>query len=253
VSDTTATNRIVVITGAANGIGRATSLKFAADKPVLALLDREQAALEEVAKECRALGAKVLPITIDLLDRPAVEAAFKKIRSDLGPVDVLVNNVGQSARERAVEFHESTPDLWDFLINICLLTTMHCTRQVINDMRERRQGKIVNISSEAALNGGVKSAEYAAAKAGVLGFTRSLAREVGPFNVNVNAVLPAIVATRAYEQMLPDIREKAESTIPMKRAARPEEIADAIYFLASPQSTFVTGHSLAVAGGNIFN
>lgn len=245
--------RIVAITGAANGIGRATSLRFARAKATLALFDREEAALEKVAAECRALGVEVLPIVVDLLDRAKVEAAFAKLRKELGPVDVLVNNVGQSARERSVEFHESTPDLWDFIMNICLMTTLHCTRQVIGEMRERRGGRIVNVSSEAALNGGVKCVEYSTAKAGVLGFTRALAKEVAPFNVRVNAVLPAIVATRAYEQMLPEVRERAEAPIPMKRAARPEEIADGIYFLASDEASFVTGHSLAVAGGNIFN
>jgi acetoacetyl-CoA reductase/3-oxoacyl-[acyl-carrier protein] reductase len=245
--------RIVAITGAANGIGRATSLRFARAKAALALFDREAAALEAVAAECRALGVKVMPIVVDLLDRPKVEAAFAALKKELGPVDVLVNNVGQSARERSVEFHESTPDLWDFIMNICLLTTLHCTRQIINDMRERRSGRIVNVSSEAALNGGVKCVEYSTAKAGVLGFTRALAKEVASFNVRVNAVLPAIVATRAYEQMLPEVRERAEAPIPMKRAAKPEEIANGIYFLASDEASFVTGHSLAVAGGNIFN
>jgi len=247
------TDRLVAITGAANGIGRATSLRFARANATLALFDREQAALENVAAECRALGVKVVPIVVDLLDRPAVEAAFAKLRSDQGLVDVLVNNVGQSARERSVEFHESGPELWDFIIGICLMTTLHCTRQVVNDMRNRRSGRIVNLSSEAALNGGVKCVEYSAAKAGVLGFTRALAKELAPHNVRVNAVLPAIVATRAYEQMLPEVRERAEAPIPMQRAAQPGEIADAIYFLASDESSFITGHSLAVAGGNIFN
>jgi NAD(P)-dependent dehydrogenase (short-subunit alcohol dehydrogenase family) len=130
---------------------------------------------------------------------------------------------------------------------------MYCSRQVVNDMRNRKQGKIVNVSSEAALNGGLRCVEYAAAKAGVLGFTRSLARQLGPFHVNVNAVVPSIVATRAYDQMPQEVRANAVSGIPMGRAAQPHEIADAIYYLASEQASFITGHSLAVSGGHIFN
>lgn len=244
--------RIAVVTGGANGIGRASVLRFAEGGAAVAVLDIEDDPLAAVSEEIRAFGVRALPIKLDLTDRRQIQAAFERIGRELGPVDILLNNVGQTARERATEFWCSEPEVWDFVIGVSLMTTIACSRQVVPGMRERSYGKIVNIASDSAIIGDRSMADYCAAKAGVMGFTRSLARELAPYKVNVNAVCPGATKTRGPLRLPKEALERALAGIPMGEMCEPEDIANGVAFLASEASRFVTGQALVINGGRVF-
>ena len=146
-------DRVAVVTGAANGIGRATALAFAEAGADVALLDLEAEPLTSLAGEIEALGRRAMALNLDCTDRAMIKVGFAAIRERFGRVDVLFNNVGQSARERATEFWESEPETWDFVLRVSLRSAMLCSRQVVGEMRARRSGKIVNMSSESAFYG----------------------------------------------------------------------------------------------------
>lgn len=242
--------KLVAITGAAVGIGRACAIRLAAEGARLALIDRDLSNLEQTAELARANGAEVLTLQASCVDEEDVRKTFARIAIEMGRVDVLVNNVGQSARERASEFHESSSDVWRFVIDVSLMSTLLASRQVVGTMREARSGRIVNMASTAGLSGEVKVAEYAAAKMGVIGFTRSLAQELAPFGVNVNAVCPGVTRTAALEGLGPEFTAAISAKIPMRAINEPEDIAAAVAFLASDDARRMTGQSLVVDGGH---
>lgn len=236
--------RVCVVTGAANGIGRASALRLACEGGRLALLDRESEPLAALAGEMGALG-----ISADCTQRAEIEAAFRRIEAECGPVEVLFNNVGQSARERASEFWSSDPETWDFVLNVSLRTAMLATRQVVGGMRERRAGKIINMSSESAFYGDLGLVDYSAAKMGVVGFTRALARELAPFRVNVNAVAPGAIRTRAHDRLPTEVIDRIRDGTPMGYIGEPEDVGSVVAFLASEDSRFITGQTLLIDGG----
>ena len=244
--------QVAVVTGGANGIGRAISIAFAKEGADVAILDRETDPLAEAADLVRAEGVRALPFAGDMTDREQVESAFAKVKADLGPVDMLTNNIGQTARENYSEFHAAKPETLEFVINVSLMTTLICSRQVVNDMRDRKRGKIVSISSDSSMNGDIGTVDYASAKSGVLGFTRALAREMGPFKVNVNAVCPGPTNTRAMQRIPRDAYERARNAIPLGELCEPEDIANAVAFLSSDRARFITGQTLMVNGGRVF-
>ena len=241
--------RIALVTGAANGIGRASAIRLAREGADLALVDREGDALHAVAREIEAAGRQVLPFTADWTDTSAVREAFAAIRQRFGRIDILFNNVGQSARERASLFHVSAEETWRFVIEVSLLATMRATRLVVEEMRSRRSGRIVNMSTESAFYGDVGFADYAAAKMGVVGFTRSLARELAPFHVNVNAVCPGAIRTRAHDRLPREVIDKVRNSVPMGYVAEPEDVAGVVAFLASDDARYITGQSILIDGG----
>ncbi|MDP6343682.1 MAG: SDR family NAD(P)-dependent oxidoreductase [Alphaproteobacteria bacterium] len=240
---------VAVVTGAAHGIGRATALRLAAVGARLVAIDRDEEQLADTAGAIVTGGGECHPWAVDCTDRAAVEAAFNGIEAALGPVDILVNNVGQSAREAASEFWCSTPETWDFVLDVSLKSAMLCARQVVPGMRRRRAGAIVNMSSDVALIGDTGIVDYVAAKAGVIGFTRGLARELAPFQVRVNAVAPGAIRTRAHDSLPGEVIDRVRDNVPMGWVAEPEEVAKAILFLASDQAAYITGHTLVIDGG----
>lgn len=242
-------DRVAVVTGAANGIGRATALAFAAAGADVALLDLEAEPLASLAGEIEALGRRAMALNLDCTDRAMIEVGFAAIRERFGRVDVLFNNVGQSARERATEFWESEPETWDFVLRVSLRSAMLCSRQVVGEMRARRSGKIVNMSSESAFYGDTGLVDYSAAKMGAVGFTRALARELAPFRVNVNAVAPGAIGTRAHERLPAEVIDRIKTSTPMGYIGQPEDVANVVVFLASEDSRFITGQSLLIDGG----
>jgi acetoacetyl-CoA reductase/3-oxoacyl-[acyl-carrier protein] reductase len=248
-SDGRLAGKIAVVSGAANGIGRASALRLAREGADLTVIDREPDPLREVAQGIEALGRRVLSITADWTDAAAVRDAFAAARRTFGRVDVLFNNVGQSARERASEFHLSQEETWRFVIEVSLLTTMRATREVVEEMRARRSGRIVNMSTESAFYGDIGFVDYAAAKMGVVGFTRSLARELAPFQVNVNAVCPGAIRTRAHDRLPKEVIDKVRNSVPMGYVAEPEDVAGVVAFLASDDARYVTGQSILIDGG----
>jgi NAD(P)-dependent dehydrogenase (short-subunit alcohol dehydrogenase family) len=252
MSHTTGSNRfsgkVAAITGASMGIGRATALKLAREGAYILALDIDPN-LEAVVEEIKAFGGQAEHHHLDCSDRKAVTETFAGLIKDKGGIDILVNVVGKTARPRQSEFWCSEPEVWDYVIDMSLMTTLNCTRQVVPGMRERQQGKIVNIASAAFLVPTPTFSDYAAAKAGVIGFTRVLAIELAPFNVNVNAVSPGPIATPATTQHTPEFREKIIATIPLRRYGEPEDIANGVAYLASEDAKFVTGHNLVISGG----
>lgn len=245
--------RIAVVTGAAMGLGRASAMVLAEEGADLVLFDLDQAGLETTAADIRSLGRRTYAQRVDLTDEEQVIDAFSAAKRELGPIDILLNNVGQSARERASEFHEGRSDVWRFILDVCLMSTMLCSKQVVGDMRQRGSGKIINISSDAAFVGDVGTTEYSAAKAGVLGFTRSLARELAPFAVTVNAICPGPMKTRAVELLPKEVIDRAAAQIPMLRYGEPEEVARVVAFLACRDSSYITGQAILVDGGRWMN
>ena len=241
--------KLAVVTGAANGIGRASALRFASEGANLAIMDLEPDGLDAVAGEARMAGATVFTRAGDCTKEAFVVDTFKAIYDQFGFVDILMNNVGQSARERASEFYQSSSDVWRFVIDVSLFSTMIASRQVVPSMREAGRGKVVNVASNAGLAGEVGISEYAAAKMGVIGFTRSLARELAPFKVNVNAVCPGVTKTRVLDRISDEFLEKIRVSIPLGYFAEPEDIAAAAAFLASDDARYMTGQSVVVDGG----
>lgn len=240
---------VALVTGAANGIGRASALALARAGAGLALLDLEAEPLGALAAEVRALGRRAVDLTVDCTDAAAMAGAVEAVEAELGPVEVLFNNVGQSARERAGPFAESEEATWRFVIEISLLTAMRTTRLVVPGMIARGRGRIVNMSTESAFYGDTGFADYAAAKMGVVGFTRSLARELAPHRINVNAVAPGAIRTRAHDRLPPAVIDRVRSTVPMGFVGEPEDVANTVVFLASRASRYVTGQTLLIDGG----
>lgn len=242
-------DRICVVTGAANGIGRASALCLARAGADVALLDREADSLAAVAREIEALGRRALPVVLDCTAESQIQQAFDRIQGTFNRIDVLFNNVGRSAREKASEFWCSDPATWRFVLNVSLMSAMLATRQVVAGMRERRSGKIINMSSESAFYGDVGLVDYSAAKLGAMGFTRALARELAPFHVNVNAVAPGAIGTRAHQRLPAEVIDRIRDGTPMGYIGEPEDVGNVVVFLASDDSRFITGQTLLIDGG----
>jgi len=239
--------KTVVITGAAHGIGVATARRFLAEGARVAAIDREADGFADL--QAQAKDGRLLATAGDCTDAGALAEFHAHALAAFGPIDVLFNNVGQSGRERAAEFHQSSEEVWRFVLEVSLLTTMRMSRLVAPAMRERRFGRIVNMSSDAAFVGDTGLADYAAAKMGVVGFTRALARELAPFGVTVNAVAPGAIRTRAHDRLAPEVIDRIKAGAPAGFVAEPGDVAGCVAFLASDDARYVTGQTLVIDGG----
>jgi acetoacetyl-CoA reductase/3-oxoacyl-[acyl-carrier protein] reductase len=240
------TGKVVAITGAAHGIGAATARRFLDEGARVAVIDREADGFAE------NLGgypeSRLLTVAGDCTDAAVLADFHRRAVAAFGPVDILFNNVGQSGRERAAEFYESQEEVWRFVIEVSLFAAMRMSRLVVPAMRERG-GRIVNMSSDAALVGDVGLSDYAAAKMGIVGFTRALARELAPHRVTVNAVAPGAIRTRAHDRVDPAVIERIKAATPAGFVAEPEDVAGCVAFLASEDARYVTGQTLLIDGG----
>jgi 3-oxoacyl-[acyl-carrier protein] reductase len=239
-------NRIAFISGASRGIGKAcaTALSAAGAKVVLAA--RQLDKLEEVAAEIRLAGGEAFVVAIDLSSQDSIKEAFAKAAKDFGRIDILVNNAGITRDGLALRMKRGD---WDAVLETNLSGSFFSIQQVISPMIRERWGRIVNITSVVAEAGNAGQANYCAAKAGLIGLTKSLAHELASRNVTVNAVAPGFIETDMTGSLPDDHKAKITETIPLKRMGKPEDVAAAVKFLASEEAAYITGHVLDVNGG----
>ena len=239
-------NRIAFISGASRGIGKAcaTALSCAGAKVVLAA--RQIDKLEEVAAEIRLAGGEAFVVAIDLSSQDSIKEAFAKAAKDFGRIDILVNNAGITRDGLALRMKRGD---WDVVLETNLSGSFFCIQQVISPMIRERWGRIVNITSVVAEAGNAGQANYCAAKAGLIGLTKSLAHELASRNVTVNAVAPGFIATDMTGSLPDEHKTKITETIPLKRMGTPEDVAAAVKVLAGEDAGYITGHVLDVNGG----
>lgn len=244
------TERVVVVTGGASGIGLGIVQLFARKGHPVAMLDVQEELLEKEAAALRAEGAKVLARKVDVSNRDEVEAAYAAIRAELGPILIVVANAGIS---HGIAFKDVTIEIWQRMIDINLTGVFHTVQAALADMVDAQWGRVITISSHAAQSGAADRAHYAAAKGGVIGLTRALAREYAASGITVNTIPPSVVWTPMADEGVAagtfPPREVIAQHIPIPRAGTPEDIAAACEYLASDGASYVTGVVLPVNGG----
>lgn len=238
-----------IVTGGTRGIGRAIVKKFAEHGASVALFGTNSEKGKEAVEEIRPLlgqGQTVTFYQIDVSNAEAVESGIKKVLEDLGRVDVLVNNAGVTRDNLLMKMSEED---WDKVLETNLKSLYNTCRAVIRPMMKARQGKIINISSVVGLMGNAGQTNYAASKAGMIGFTKSLAKEMGSRNICINCIAPGFIKTEMTDHLSEDQKKSLMQQIPLQRLGNPDEIAHAALFLASPLADYITGQVLTVDGG----
>ena len=238
------------VSGASQGIGRACALALAKMGARIALAARNEAKLEAVTAEIEAAGGQAKPFLMDVSDEASIQAAAKASIAHFGAVEILVNNAGITRDTLLLRMKRAD---WDAVMTTNLTGAFLLTQALLNPMLRARWGRIINVSSVVGRTGQAGQANYAASKAGLIGFTRSMAREVASRSVTVNAVAPGYIETAMTSVLEDKQREALLSHIPLGRAGTDEEVAHAVAFLASPQASYITGHVLDINGGLFMN
>ena len=240
------TGQVALVTGAAQGIGRAIALLLARNGADIIVSDVNLEKAEETAKEIEETGQRAMAIKVDVAHSEEVERMVQTILERFGHIDILVNNAG-IARDKLIL--RMTEEDWDAVLNVNLKGTFNCTKAVVRHMSKQRSGKIVSIASVVGEMGNVGQANYSASKAGVIGFTKTIAREFAQRGININAIAPGYIETPMTDVLPEKAKEGLRQLIPMNRLGRPEDVAEAVLFLVSETSSYITGQVLNVNGG----
>jgi len=238
--------RVALVTGASRGIGRAVARALAAEGAVVVVAARDTERLSAVVGEITGAGGRADGLTLDVADRASVEAAFSRLLEAHGRIDCLVNNAGVTRDNLLLRMKDEE---WRQVITTNLGGAFLCTQAALRPMIKQRSGRIVNVASVVGLTGNAGQANYAASKAGLVGFTKSVAREVASRGITVNAVAPGFIETDMTAAMTDKAREAVTTAIPLGRVGSPEDVAGAVVFLASDAAAYVTGQVLGVDGG----
>lgn len=238
--------KVAVITGASRGIGRSIAFALAAQGAVIVAVDMDQAATDAVVAELQATGAKSLAVVGNVTAPADVERMIDAAVEAFGRVDILVNNAGITRDGLLMRMKDED---WDAVLTVNLKGAFLCTRAAFKVMSKQRYGRIINIASVVGQMGNAGQANYCASKAGLIGLTKSNARELAKRNITVNAVAPGFIATAMTDALSEKVREELTSQIPLERLGSADDIANAVTFLASEASGYITGHVLSVNGG----
>lgn len=238
--------KVSLITGAGQGIGEATALKFAREGAVVIVCDLQQEAVDAVAQACRDLGAQADGYVMDVTNRAQIDAIVAQVIATRGRIDTLVNNAGITQDAR---LQKMTIEQFDSVIDVNLRGVFHCSQAVAGHMTQQGSGVILNASSVVGLYGNFGQTNYAATKFGVIGFTKTWARELSPKGVRVNAVAPGFIKTPMIATVPDKVLDDLAQKVPLKRLGQAEEIANAYAFLASDEASYITGAVIEVDGG----
>ncbi|WP_298832280.1 beta-ketoacyl-ACP reductase [uncultured Piscinibacter sp.] len=239
-------DKVCIVTGAAQGIGLATALKFAREGAIVAVCDRRREAVDAAAASCRELGARAEGYVVDVTDRSTVDAMVTGVRERFGRIDVLVNNAGITQDAR---LQKMTLQQFDAVIDVNLRGVFHVSQAVVDTLLAQGSGVILNASSVVGIYGNYGQTNYAASKFGVIGFTKTWSRELGPKGVRVNAVAPGFIETSILDTVPDKVLDELRAQVPLKRLGRAEEVANVYAFLASDDASYVNGAVVEVSGG----
>ena len=242
----TFSGRVAMITGASQGIGRACAIKLAESGATLAVAARSQEKLNELVQEITAKGGQAAAFPVDVANEDEIKSAFKAAIAQFGKIDILVNNAGITRDQLVMRLKRAD---WDAVINTNLTSAYLCIQQVIGSMLKQRWGRIINITSVFGQMGQAGQANYASSKAGLIGLTMAIAREVGSRSITCNAVAPGFIETTMTSVLGEDFKQNALKSIPLARIGVPQDVANAVAFLASDEAAYITGHVLNVNGG----
>jgi 3-oxoacyl-[acyl-carrier protein] reductase len=238
--------KVAIITGAGQGIGAATALKFAEEGATVALCDLGAEAIASVVEDCRTVGATAVGFSVNVANRDSLDEMVASVLAQFGRIDVLVNNAGIT---RDARFQKMTLEQFDHVIDVNLRGVFHATQAVIDCMLEQKSGVVLNASSVVGIYGNYGQTNYAAAKFGVIGFTKTWSREFGPKGIRVNAVAPGFVETPILSTVPDEVLEKMRNQVPLRRLGKPAEIANIYAFLASDEASYVNGAVIEASGG----
>lgn len=238
--------KVAIVTGAAQGIGQAIAETLAHAGADIVVADLDPGRSQETVAAVEKLGRRALNVKVNVADFNDVKAMVDQALKDWGKVDILVNNAGITRDGLLLRMKEED---WNLVLQVNLNGTFHCTKAVLQPMTKQRYGRIVNIASIVGVMGNVGQANYAASKAAVIGFTKTVAREYASRNVTVNAVAPGFIDTAMTQGLPADVKETLQKQIPLGRLGRPDDVAAAVRFLVSDEASYITGHVLHVNGG----
>lgn len=239
-------DKVALITGSAQGIGRAIAILLARKGADIVVSDLNSEKAQEVAREIEQMGRRCLVSKTNVADFKEAEMMLKETVEEFGRIDILVNNAGIVKDSFLLRMKEES---WDMVLGVNLKGTFNCTKAAAKFMAKQKSGKIVNIASVSGEMGNIGQANYSASKAGVIGFTKTVARELASRGINVNAVAPGFIDTEMTQALPENIRENLKSQIPAEKFGRPEDVAETVYFLVSDMSGYITGQVINVNGG----